>query len=341
MKPFLFLLVAVFFFNWKLFSQNRTESYDITIPDTVISGSLYSTLRLIDIRRDTLSTGIIQKGAFNKRVKIVAETPLRTQFSELMRYVTGNSFLRDRELLLVLREFNFAEVTGALSEKGYFQLRADFFEEDNGMYKKLSGIDTVVVVSALDVTKKMLAKGSRIFSDFLISGLKKTSIEKKEISLSQAKNIDSIEKSVLPLYTAKMIKNGAYKDFSSFLNQVPDDTTLKMEFSKKGALKSILIKRKNGKYNDAELDKWYVFAFNDKLIISTGYGIYPLEKKGNDFFFTGKAFVAAKSEDVMLASMFFGILGGLAASGGSTAESYMKIDHKGGGFIRIKEASGK
>jgi hypothetical protein len=46
--------------------------------------------------------------------------------------------------------------------------------------------------------------------------------------------------------------------------------------------------------------------------------------------------VTAKTGDVIAASIFFGIIGGLLASD-ANATFEMKIDHINGGFIRTKE----
>jgi hypothetical protein len=56
-----------------------------------------------------------------------------------------------------------------------------------------------------------------------------------------------------------------------------------------------------------------------------------------DFCFTGKAKLAASSNDVMMASMFFGVIGSLIASSGTNAVFEIKTDHLSGGFVRVKE----
>src|SRR5687768_10485031 len=134
---------------WTLLSQaqGKTEDFQISLPEEKITGSLYNSIQLLDIRNDTASLGIIQKGAFNKRVTVVAKTPLAIQFVNVVNAFTDNT-AKSGELLLLLRQFNFAEVTGAMSEKGYFQFRAILFAIENGKYNKLGAIDTVVLVKS-------------------------------------------------------------------------------------------------------------------------------------------------------------------------------------------------
>ena len=77
-------------------------------------------------------------------------------------------------------------------------------------------------------------------------------------------------------------------------------------------------------------------AFKGDLFIATEYGFYKLKKLGDDFYFTGKAKVTAKTGDVLAAGFFFGIFGTLLASS-ADATFEMKIDHNNGGFIRLRE----
>ncbi|MEI9807910.1 MAG: hypothetical protein WDO16_08600 [Bacteroidota bacterium] len=97
------------------------------------------------------------------------------------------------------------------------------------------------------------------------------------------------------------------------------------------------LKNKKGKFAETALDQWYAFVFGDKLYINTDFGIYPLEKKDNDFYFTGKSRTSAKTGEVVAAQLFFGIMGGLMASSGGVGIFEMKIDHLNGGFIHLRE----
>ncbi len=84
----------------------------------------------------------------------------------------------------------------------------------------------------------------------------------------------------------------------------------------------------------------YAFVYKGQPFVATEYGYYPLQKINDDFYFTGKAKVTANTGDVIAASLFFGIIGGLIASN-SEATFEMKIDHLNGGFIRLKEIEPK
>ncbi|HMI79756.1 MAG TPA: hypothetical protein VK484_13245, partial [Ferruginibacter sp.] len=63
------------------------------------------------------------------------------------------------ELVLHVRQFSLAEITGSFSEKGYCYVRAELFAGNNGSYRMLSKFDSVIVVKSFDVTKGLLKTG--------------------------------------------------------------------------------------------------------------------------------------------------------------------------------------
>ncbi|MBL0357082.1 MAG: hypothetical protein IPP72_09440 [Chitinophagaceae bacterium] len=102
-----------------------------------------------------------------------------------------------------------------------------------------------------------------------------------------------------------------------------------------------IIKKVSVKYEDETTGKLkpkdiYAVVYKGLPYITTSYGYYPLNKNGDDFFFTGQAKVTANAADIAAASFFFGIIGGLLASNDS-AVFEMKIDHLNGGFIHLRE----
>ena len=153
----------------------------------------------------------------------------------------------------------------------------------------------------------------------------------------QLPKIDSIEKNKLPLYTSNTLTDGIYYNFRSFVNQQPDETGISATFDKKGKPQRISYTNKKGQKVEIESRFIYAFVHEGKPYVSGEFSCYPLEKRGDDFYFTGKA-VDAKSSDVAMATAFFGIIGGLMASS-ATSVFEMKIDHLSGGFIRIKEVN--
>ncbi len=327
---FIFLFVFVYVFAQ---AQNRKESFQFTVPEQKISNSLYNSLTCIDARYDTSSVGTIQRGIFNDRVKLITETPFSQQLTGILNSLI-DSTARNGELVLIVRQFTLAEITGSFSEKGYCYIRADLFGGNAGSYKTLSRIDSVILVKSFDVTKGLLKTGNDAISGFIAQNLSHEPDGKEIYSFYDITRIDSIEKRDLVVYHTNIYKDGVYRSFHSFVNQTPEaQITAKV---KKGKISEIYLFDEKGKKEQVWQKDTYAVIYNGIPYISTEYAYYPLKKTGDDFYFTGKAKATANSTDVMMASMFFGLVGGLLASN-ANATFDMKIDHLNGGFIRLRE----
>ncbi|MES1181712.1 MAG: hypothetical protein ABUL44_02860 [Flavobacterium sp.] len=317
-----------------LSAQSGTEDFEISYPARKIENSLYNKINFADIRYDTTNIGIVQLGVFNRKVKVVPKIPFQIQLQNVVNALT-DSTSGSGELLFLMRHFNFAEVTSAMSEKGYCYLRAELYAKTNDQFQKINVIDTIIVIKSMDVTRGLFRNGSELISNFIGTNL----LYKPEAGIAYTYNevlrMDSIEKSKIPLYTRIEYTNGVYNNYNSFAYQTPDymDMTVKL---KDDMISSVKIQGKDGEMQKIDSKDIYAVVYEGKIFIATEYGYYPAEKKGENFYFTGKAKAQANNGDVIAASMFFGIIGGLIASEGSSATFRMKIDHKDGGLIRLR-----
>ena len=326
---------VAFCFASLLFSTVKaqsTESFSFTLPINKVSNSLYNKISFIDARTDTTNLGIIQKGAFNKQAKLVANESLTIQLDHILKALI-DSTSKPGELILQVRQLRFYEVTGAISEKGYFAFRAELYAKSMGSYKKLALIDTVSVVSAMDVTNKNLKRGSETIANFIASNLNREPTAPLSYSYTDITKIDSIEKSQLKLFTSPAYAEGVYFTYKSFRDQTPDgNIVIDGDSLKKNNVKALLADGQSIKVKPANT---YAIVYKGKPYIVTPYEFYPLLKVGNNFVFTGKGSTAT-STSVMMGSALFGVAGGMiAASEKSTFE--MKIDYTTGQFIRMKE----
>jgi hypothetical protein len=335
MKRLFFLSATLLLPSAALLAQRQTKDFELTMPETKISQSLYNSIGYIDSRFDTAHFGIVQLGAFNRKVQVVPEVPFAAQVQAVMAAMI-DSTAKDGKLLLQLRQFNFAEITGAFSEKGYFYLRADLYAASGQQYQKLAAVDTVVLVKTLDVTKALLRNGSKAITDFIAASLLTAPPTAAAYSLEDIVKIDSIEKTTIPAYTASQHTDGVYYTYDEFKNQRPGKKEIAVELNQSKKISSLKTIDADGKKTKVKSKDVYSVVHNGQLFVATGYGYYPVDKSGNDFYFTGKAKVTANTGDVIAASFFFGVLGGLIASN-ADATFIMKIDHINGGFIRIRE----
>lgn len=329
-------LMLVLLISLPAAAQTATENFAVSLPTAKVPNSLYKTLRLVDVRTNPQNLGIVQLGAFNRKARVVTETPLSGQLSQVMAALT-DSTAQEGELFLLLRQLSFAEVTGAMSERGYCQFRAVLFAKKGESFQKLDAVDTVVVIKAMDVTKATLRQGGQLLTNLLAANLTKEPDGSAVYSSTEVIHFDAVEKKSLPLYSTVAYKDGLYTTFEAFKMLQPDETAFEAEFGRDSTLTAVKTQNEKGKWNKTSRKGLYAVVFRGQPYIVTEYGFYPLVKREDDFYFTGKAKVSANSSDVMMASLFFGVIGGLIASSPGTAAFEMKLDHLSGGFERLKE----
>jgi len=315
------------------FAQNKTEDFEVSLPEGKVSGSLYKTIQYIDSRYDTSFMGIVQLGAFNRKVRVVPETHLSVQLSNIVNTLHNGS-AQDGELLFQLRQFNFAEITGATSEKGYCYLRASLYSKKQDQYFKLASIDTVIYIKSMDVTRALFRKASKTITDFIAFNLTREPLFNESFTYSDVQQMDNIEKRSIPVYNVAQLQDGIYTSFASFLQHRPDKP-VEVEM-KNNKVVSVKAREADGKQSKIKAKDLYAVVHNGQPYIATEFDYYPLIKKDNDFYFMGKGKISAKAGDVIAASLFFGVLGSLIASD-AEAMFEMKVDHINGGFIRLKE----
>jgi hypothetical protein len=338
-KATLYLTLCFLVFAANSIAQKNTEIFRF---ENVMPGGLtsnYNSFHLIDIREDTSTIGIIQKGILNKKTSVVCEPQLDAQLQSLFKQLTSDNN-SNTGLILLLQQLSFSEATYATKEIGILQIRGVFFAKRGDSYSKLSEIDTMRLVQGADVTRQLLKKGNSFFIDIFNSALNTVPQHFDMTELTSVINYDSLQKLNLPLYTATNYKTGAYATYEELLNQTPSDTTVRIEFYKTGHWKSVQLKNKKGRYEEVVLKDWYAYVFENKIFLSTTiHEVYPVRKKGNDFYFKGKVWTPASTAQTVGMSVAFGLLGALAAAGGNTEVTELKIDYKTGAFIRAWQKS--
>ncbi|SFI39966.1 hypothetical protein [Halpernia frigidisoli] len=334
------LFLAGILFSSTFFSQNRTEDFNISLPEKKAEKSLYKTLTIIDARVDSTNLGIVQKGAFNAKARVVPTIPLKNQFQALLNTINGND-AGNGELVLYLKQLSFAEITGSFSEKGYCYFQAFLFNKtDDGRYQPLNKIDSVITHSSMDVTKATMRKGSEMISDFIVKNIDKQNSSQEFYSFNDLINYDKIEKSKIPLYNAEKLNDGLYTDFESFKDQKP--STILVTNVKTGPDKEKIIRIYNQvdtKEKEIKKQDYYALIYQSQPYIYSELEnsfLKLTKREDGDLYFIGRAKSNPKMGNVVLATAFFGIIGGLVASS-ATANFESKLDYLNGGFIPVKE----
>ena len=332
MYKILIVLLITLLNSAGLYAQH-VQVFTLYDPNIQVNNSLYNKLKVLDSRADTSQLGIVQTGAFNRKAKVVVDKPLAPAivliFGKLAAQATGKG-----TLLLQLRQFNFAEVTSAMSEKGYCYLRAGLYSNQGDRYQMISFIDTLVAINGIDVTRSLMYKGSELLTDFLMQNMLKGPTDSTAYTFQNLVKIDELEKGKLKLYTTDAYADGVYLTYRSFANQTPDKAVVVQgNVTSAGTVKAL---NEKGKLQQVKPQKVYAVVYKGQPFITSRNDFYPLTKTAGDFIFTGKAATSSNSGEVMMASMFFGMLGTLMASN-AEATFEMKIDHVNGGFIKLRE----
>jgi hypothetical protein len=318
------------------FAQNKVN-FEIILSDNKVTHSLYNSITLADARADTSSFGIVQTGVLNRNGWVVSEKPFSDELKRILSSLTDTTAAKG-ELLLQLRRLNFAEVTGAIGENGYCAFRAEMYAMKGNAFYKINSIDTLLHLrSSIDVTNKTLRSGSLELTAFIRSSLLLAPAnDAVAYTANDIAHIDSVEKATLKLYTTSVYTDGLYLTYQSFKNQVPDVKILSIpnDYIYPG---NVMAPNEKGKLKEVKLKKTYAIVYKGVPYIATEYGFYLLTKQHLDFTFTGIAKTPPTASSVMISSALFGILGAMAASAGDEGTYEMKIDHKNGSAIKLRE----
>lgn len=332
------LLIIILLLSCNLFAQEKFKEFKIQKPEILISNSLYKTIHFIDSRIDTTNMGIVQVGVMNNHAKVISINPLQSQLNDILSSVIDSTSLNGT-LLLQIRQLLFAETTSLTCEKGYCYLRANLFSKKDDDYVKLVSLDTLVIVKSMDVTNLLLKTGSNLITDIIINNLTSPQTNNDLYSYNDILKTDSIEKRNIKLYNTDKYVDGLYYNYNSFKAQIPDKK-IKVKSKRDFTISNIRIIDDYNNLVKIKSNEFYAFVHEGKPYISTGYGYYPLYKGNDNFYFVGVIKPMTKNNnEVVAASMMFGLIGGLIAvnSDGQGENYFIIIDHINGGFIQIRK----
>ncbi len=335
-------IILFFLFNQLLYAQ-AVERFHFSLPETLISNSLYHSFEFVDSRPDTINFGRIYSDHYKRKVPLVASVDMETQLNWFLNAAIDSS-AGNGELFFQLRKFEFVELGGEIPNYGYCPIRADLYVKKNSNYFLLAKLDTFIAtekgIGRIDVSELLLKQSKAVLSRFILKHLQLESSIKKAYTYDQILVIDSIEKTHLPLYNATKYTNGVYLSYESFKIQKPDYPLLKVT-RKFDEIHRLTILDRKGKKLKIDYKEVYAFVYKDTAYISDYYGCYSLQKFKDDFYFIGKGKALAIEEGVALAGAtglaFGGIIAGIASEQITKNNAYAfykaRIDHCDGSVI--------
>lgn len=323
-------------------SDKRTDYLHLTPRRAKISSAIFSTVDVIDNRYDKENLGFIQRGGFNRKIQLTLVQPLKNEVASIVNKMIEGAQKQEGSLLINLRNFNISELSTGLSETGTFAFSAGFYIKQGSDYRFLFAIDSSVTVragGALDVTTKLLDTVPEIFAGYinLAAGFDVSKAGSRIYTANDIQNIVEVEKKDIPVYHVAVPKKGLYATYEDFKNNQPREDVIIQ--NKKGFSRPFIFEMKEGGKKGAEIRHkyYYIICDGEKMFVSNAYGLYPLVKRDNDFYFTG---VGKDDMDVgtaALAGALMGAIGGVAASKNDLARFEFRIDHLTGNFIAVKK----
>lgn len=331
MRVIKFYILFQLFNVGNLFSQPEKVDFKLLVPQK-IPFSYYKYIRVMDMRKDTGNIGFVITKGLNNTALVVPEISLQDQIQNILYFCADS--IENGELLLQIRKIKFIQQPTTISEEGYFLFRAVLFNKEDGIYKQIENIDTLIVVSKFDKAKNLKIEASYLITNFLLKNASKKGSGISSKSYYELLQTDSIEKSKLKLYNnTEQYTDGIYLTFNSFKNQVPDHVVSKLTFGNNG-LKKVKTLDKKGK--KITLESYDVFAVIDKskIYISTEFGYRTLFKFNGEFYFVGEGEITHTDFEVITASMLGGAIGAIRVSNAKKVLFQIWLDHVDGSFIR-------
>jgi len=310
-----------------LFGQDETVYFDIRTPKPRPEKSLYTAIGFLDSRQDTSRIGVLKVRNNGRWVRIALRTPVLPQLTNVLNAYTGDG-AGNGELLFQLKRFSFAEYARAR----YCYFSAVLYARTGDRYTRLFGVDTAFLIATAGVDNELDHAGNGLLDDFIAEGILLPATDPTIYSLDDIGHIDSLEKRKIPVYNTPTYTEGLYSSYAAFMAQRPD-------------LRGEVRTKKNGDISSLDIHdpKWrhetksHIFAVVYKGVpyVVTHFGYYPLQKKGDDFYFTGDLSLAPTNGEQLAADIALGVIVGSAIAGDKATYEVL-IDHETGQFIHQK-----
>jgi hypothetical protein len=324
--------------KWKDYSVNADNGNHVKIYT-----SLFSKTEVIDNRFDTSVIGFVREN--NRNAFLFASSRLlQEQVAATADKLISSARKQDGTILINIRKYYLSEYPGGNSYnleagRGKFMFKADCYLKNDTLYKLMFTVDTMVrVKSQRDATDKLMDTVRGIWGAFILQAalFDTTACGKKQFTVSELQHIDELEKKEIPVYTAALPKNGIYASWEEFKNNQPIQEKFITEY-RKGFKRPLVYEMTEDNKKGKEILRrdYYIICDGGNMFISAIYGLFPLTKKDNDFYFTiGKGDNAQASLENTAFKMYEA-LGGMAANANAVKDFEFKIDHTTGRFLPI------
>lgn len=285
----LYLLVIVCT-GQKAVQAQKIEYLHLQAKHISISSSSFSNVEIIDSRLDTSNLGIIHKGALNRMVPVITPQPFMDELGNSIIKLINDANKQEGTLLINIRQFALSEFFSKGGENGVFRFSAVFYLKQASLYRKVLTVNTNVVLKAGfgDVTQKLLDTVPEVWGGYIKEVASFDPAHADSMSRFTASNFESLdyrEKETIPVYNSDRPQKGLYATFEEFRNNQPSRQVIIEHKFEAEQPKIYEIKADGKKGKKIKPDQFYVVYDGEKMFISGDYGLYPLSKRDDDFYF--------------------------------------------------------
>jgi hypothetical protein len=310
-----------------LFGQDETVYFDIHAPKPRPEKSLYTTIGYLDSRQDTSRIGVLKVRNNGRWIRIALRTPVLPQLTNVLNAYTGDG-AGNGELLFQLKRFSFAEYARAR----YCYFSAVLYARNGDRYARLLGVDTAILLATASVDNELNHAGNGLLANFIAEGILLAPTDPTTYSMDDIRYIDSLDKRKIPVYSATTYTEGLYSNYAAFMAQRPD-LRGEVRTKKNGGISSLDIH--DPKWRHETKSHIYAVVYKGVPYVVTHFGYYPLQKKGDDFYFTGDLSLAPTNGEQVAADIALGVIVGSAIAGDKATYEVL-IDYQNGQFIHQK-----
>lgn len=336
------LLLLITAFIVQTTNAQEPKYFHLQTNGSTISSSVFSKVEIVDSRLDTSArVGYINRVKVYNGQILTLQRSLKDELASVVTKLINTASKQEGTLLIDVRKFYFTEVyDGNVANFGEFKYDITCYLKRDSLYLKMFSIDSSVLLSENIYKEKNLPDSMHETVCRFIQQAAGFDLAKLDASKAlthyEIEHASELEKKVIPVYNVAIPKKGLYTSYEDFKNNRPSTGQVVIE-QKKGFSRPLIYEMKeNGKKGKEILHKYYyVVCDGERMFVSNKYGLYPLTKKDNDFYFTGEG----RELDDVYSKAFARSLSRYATVNAKNDYAIFDfmIDHQTGGFLAVRK----
>lgn len=272
---------------------------------------------------DSSWLGFAQVGMANKKIRAHFDTSMQLALQQFVDKQYSSYYTPSGgKMLWVINDLRINERTFMSSERAYVYLSANaYLAGEDGMYRELARVDTVLQRGGLDVTGRHEANIGEVLHLLFVKSIGGTTGGEKMSRLSVLATEEA--RYNLPILTDYRLQEGVYTSFKEFKNNAPSIRSYIVKPQKRGKV-AVYQVLEDGK--EIEVEKVWGLCHQNELYKVLFGELIPLEQVGRGFMISDYLEASNRRNRAMFwASMLGGMGGAIGAGIGSGIASTARM----------------